>query len=218
MERVDLHGRSLLQVGEKFTLLPFRHVPVEEPYLSSYTFIPSPSAHDNEASVQVVSDGSHKNKRGALAVCFLGPYAPIEQAVIAQKRVEGECTSTKAELRAAIQALIMIRSALPFLGEMPIVYMTDSSFVLQVLEEQCNFNCHPHDIHQLLDLWMQVSHRVVKQHVKGRSGHPLNTLTDKCAKDALLFPHTRTVYRKADFTHVFLTLPHQCLPSFHDWL
>ena len=89
----------------------------------------------------------------------------------------------------------MIRAALPYLGDMPVVYMTDSSFVLQVLEEQCLFSCHPHDLHQLLSLWHAVSSRVVKQHVRGHSGNPINTLADSAAKAALGFRHFRTIYR-----------------------
>ena len=46
----------------------------------------------------------------------------------------------------------MIRSAIPFLFDMPIVFMTDSAFVLQVLDESANFTSNPHDIHELLSL------------------------------------------------------------------
>ena len=63
LTRVDLLGRSLLQVGEKFTLLPFRHVPVEQPYDSSYTLVPSVEDHADETTIQVCSDGSHRTLR-----------------------------------------------------------------------------------------------------------------------------------------------------------
>ena len=76
LERVELHGRSLLQVGETFTLLPFRHVPVEAPYMSSFTFIPEPTANDNEACIQVCSDGSHKNRVGGIAAVSPLPLYP----------------------------------------------------------------------------------------------------------------------------------------------
>ena len=194
LERVELFGRSLLQVGEAFTLLPFRHVPVESPYMSSFTFVPGPTAETNEACIQVCSDGSHRNNVGGIATVFLSPYSRIEDAVVAQAKVYGPCTSTKAEIRASILALTMIRSALPYLGDMPVIYMTDSSFVLQVLEEQCLFSCHPHDLHQLLSLWHSVSSRVVKQHVRGHTGNPINTLADSAAKAALGFGHFRTLY------------------------
>ena len=215
---VDLQGRCLLQVGETFSLLPFRHVPVEPPYESSCQFVPSPQSHDAEACLQVCSDGSHRNRVGAFAVCLLGPYAPLQEAVTAQAKIEGDCTSTKAELRAAIHAMKMIRAVLFHIPGIPIIYMTDSSFVLQVLEEQCRFNCHPHDLHQLLTLWKEVSPRTSKQHVRGHCGHPLNTLTDKCARTALSFGHTRTLYRRADYTRVYMTLPHHGFPDFHAWL
>ena len=84
---MELFGRSLLQVGEAFTLLPFRHVPVETPYMSSFTFVPGPTAETNEACIQVCPDGSHRNNIGGIATVFLSPYSRIEDAVIAQAKV-----------------------------------------------------------------------------------------------------------------------------------
>ena len=211
-------GRSLLQVGERFILLPFRHVPVEEAYDSAFQFVPEVSVDDSEAVIQVCSDGSCKNKQGALAVSFLAPYAPLEQAVLAQASIQGVCTSTRSEIRAGVQALKMIRAALPFLNGLPILYMTDSTFVLQILQEHCMYNCHPNDIHELVHLWKQVCNSVTLRHVKGHSGHPLNTLTDHAAKAALRFGHHRTLYRTADFKKVFMTLHHHPHPPFHNWL
>ena len=112
----------------------------------------------------------------------------------------------------------MIKHALPYLYNLPIVFMTDSAFVLQVLEEHCSFSSHPHDIHELLYLWKQVYSRVSKQHVKGHSGHPLNSLTDRAAKAALLFQHDRVLYRTADFSKVYLVGAQQAMPVFHPWL
>ena len=112
----------------------------------------------------------------------------------------------------------MIRNALPYLFDIPVVYMTDSALVSQILEEQCLFSCRPHDIHELLHLWKQLCTRATKQHVKGHSGHPLNTITDKAAQAALLFQHHRTLYGTACFSKVFLTSPHQNMPDFHSWL
>ena len=218
LQDVDLQGRSLLQIGEKFTLLPFRHVPVEAAYETSFRFIPEARVFDNERAIQVCSDGSSKNKKGALAVAFLAPYAPIHEAVLAQAAISGVCTSTRAEIRAAVQALRMIRSAIPFLFDMPIVFMTDSAFVLQVLDECVTFKSHPHDLHELLSLWKQVCARVTAQHVKGHAGHPLNTITDHAAKTALCFTHNRILYRTVDYRKVFLTSPFHDLPDFHTWL
>ena len=112
----------------------------------------------------------------------------------------------------------MIRAAIPFLFHIPIIFMTDSSFVLQVLQQHCQFNCHPNDIHELLSLWSQVCSRVTPRHVKGHSGHPLNTVTDAAARAALSFPHCRTVYRTADFSKVYLITPPQPMPHFYDWI
>ena len=218
LERVDLHGRCLLQVGETFTLLPFRHVPVEQPYPSSFHFAQEVEVHSDECALQVCSDGSSKEGCGAGYVVFLSPYAPIEQAVLAQFKIDGKCTSSKAELRSAIQALKMIRQALPFLHDMKIIYLTDSAYVLQILDEHCQFTCHPNDVHELLHVWRQICNRVSKRHVRGHKGHALNTLADVSAKAALRFAHTRVLYRTVDFFKVFLTLPHQQLPDFHKWM
>ena len=99
---------------------------IEPEYESSFRFIPEVSISDNEAAVQVCSDGSSRDSKGALAVAFSAPYSLIENAVIAQALVYGTCTSTRAEIRAAVQALKMIRAALPFLFDIPIIFMTDS--------------------------------------------------------------------------------------------
>ena len=218
LTRVDLQGRSLLQVGEKFTLLPFRHVPIEPDYESSFQFVPAVAVEDTDAVLQVCSDGSSRDRKGALAVSFLAPYTPIEHSVVSQAAIQGTCTSIRAEIRAAIQALRMIRAALPYLGEIAILFMTDSTFVLQVLQEHCLFNCHPNDLHELLHLWKQVCNRVSAKHVKGHSGHPLNTLTDHAARAALLLTHNRIIYRTADYKKVFMTSPCQNMPRFQDWL
>ena len=60
-------------------------------------------------------------------------------------------------------------------------------------------------------------HRVCKKHVKGHSGHALNTLADSAAKAALNFQHDRTLYRTASFSKVFLTLQHHGIPHFTSW-
>ena len=211
---MELHG----QVGETFTLLPFRHVPVEQPYSSSFTFVPSPEANNNEACLQVCSGRSHRRGVGGIATVFLSPYSLVEDGVVAQAKIQGSCTSTKAEIRAAILALQMIKAALPYLDRVPIVYLTDSAFVLQVLQEQCLFSCHPHDLHQLLSLWHQLNTRVTAQHVRGHKGNPINTLADSAARAALDFNHHRTIYRTASYSKVYLLRPDQCLPNFHLWL
>ena len=94
-------GRCLLQVGEKFLLLPFRHVPIEPAYESSFQVVPSAEESANDVTLQFCSDGSHKAGIGAGAVVVLAPYAHLQSAVIAQFKVQGHCTSTKAEIRSA---------------------------------------------------------------------------------------------------------------------
>ncbi|CAE7604548.1 unnamed protein product [Symbiodinium necroappetens] len=95
---VDLYGRCLLQVGDIFKLLPFRHVPVEPPYGTSFEVVPEAEAEIDADCLQVCSDGGCKHGCGSLAVTFLAPYAPLDDAVILQSRIEGQCTNIKAEL------------------------------------------------------------------------------------------------------------------------
>ena len=215
---VDLGRRSLLQIDEKFTLLPFRQPPFESDYESSYSFISSPVDHDEEACLRVCSDGSSRSNSGSLAVSVLGPYALLADAVIAQAKIQGPCTNIRAELRAAIQAFKMIRQSVSFLPHIHFVYMTDSMYVLQSLEEHSQFSSHPHDRLELCHLWKQICSNTTAQHVRGHVGHPLNTLTDTAAKEALQFSHDRTLYRTADFSKVYLTSAAQNPPPFPRWL
>ena len=98
--------------------------------------MPEVEINSDESVLQVCSDGSCKDGIGAGAVVFLSPYAPTEQAVVSQFKVEGKCTSSKAELRAAIHALKMIRQALPFLHDMKLLYLTDAALSVYVSPER----------------------------------------------------------------------------------
>ena len=161
---------------------------------------------------------ARKTKKGLLLSLSSHPMHLFTKRFLHKLLFCGVCTSTRAEIRAAVQALRMIRSAIPFLFDMPIVFMTDSAFVLQVLDECVTFKSHPHDLHELLSLWKQVCTRVTAQHVKGHAGHPLNTITDHAAKAALFFTHNRTLYRTVDYRIVFLTSTFHDLPDFYTWL
>ena len=215
---VDLHGRCLLQVGDNFKLLPFRHVPVQPPYGTSFEVIPEAEVESDVDCFQVCSDGGCKNKIGALALTILAPYSPLEDAVVVHARIPDFATNIKAELLAAVQALKHIKILLRYFPSIPFVYMTDSMLVVQVLEELANITCHPSITHELLSLWHQVCRLGKVVHVRGHSGHPQNTLTDKAATEALSFSHTRLVYRKTDFRKVYMIQPHQCPPPFQSWL
>ena len=218
LSSVDLHGRCLLQIGDTFKLLPFRHVPVEPPYGTSFEIAPEAEAETDTDCLQVCSDGGCRAGKGSLAVTFLAPYAPLDEAVIIHGKISEPCTNIKAELLAAVQALKHIRTFLSYFPSIPFVYMTDSMLVVQALEELANITCHPSTVHELLSLWRQVCRfgRVV--HVRGHKGHPQNTLTDKAATQALTFSHSRLVYRKYDYNTVYMCQPNQSPPRFHSWL
>ena len=215
---VDLYGRCLLQIGDVFKLLPFRHVPVEPRYGTSFEVVPEAEAELDADCLQVCSDGGCKHSNGSLAVTFLAPYAPLADAVILQGRVEGFCTNIKAELLAAVEALKHIRTFLRHYPLTPFIYMTDSMLVVQALEELANITCHPSTVHELMSIWRQVCRfgRVV--HVRGHKGHPQNTLTDHAATEALSFSHTRLVYRKNNYNTVYMCKPFHSPPPFCSWL
>ena len=218
LTQVDLHGRCLLQVGDSFKLLPFRHVPVEEPYGTSFEVVPESVASLDAGCFQVCSDGGCKASVGSLAVTILAPYAPLEESTIIQARIEGRSTNNKAELLAAVRALKTIRTLLHFFPSIPFVYMTDSMLVIQALEELVNVTCHPQIVHELLSLWRSICPFGKAVHVRGHKGHAQNTLTDKAASEALRFSHCRLLYRKFSYAAVYLVQPGHPQPPFHNWL
>ena len=218
LHNVDLSGRCLLQVGDVFKLLPFRHVPVEQPYGTSFEVIPEPLADSDFGCFQVCSDGGCKRGVGSLAVTILAPYATLEEAIVVQQKIPGSSTNNKAELLAAVQALKHIRTLLTFFPAIPFVYLSDSMLVIQALEELSHITCHPAIVHELLALWRPLCHFGRALHVRGHQGHPQNTLTDRAASEALHFDHHLLVHRKTDFRSVFMTRENQPTPPFHSLL
>ena len=218
LPEVDLLGRCLLQIGDRFKLLPFRHVPVEPPYGTSYEVVPEVHFSVDTALIQVCSDGGSKSNEGSIAVTLLAPYASLEEAVIFQQKIPRPCSNNKAELLAGIAALKHIRTVLSFYPHIPFVYMTDSMLVLQALEEYANVTCHPHVVHELVHLWRQLCKHGKAVHVKGHAGHPQNTLTDKAATEALGFTHFRRVHRNCSYTKVYMTQDQHAVPSFQEWM
>ena len=118
----------LLQVGESFKLLAMRHPPVEEPYPSSYKYVPAPDELDDAGAVTFCSDGSSKLAHGSYGVTILAPYAEIESAIIAQGRVDGYCTNIRAEIVAACHALVLVKQFRTHCPNIPIIFMTDSEY------------------------------------------------------------------------------------------
>ena len=78
LREVDLDGRCLLQVSDSFKLLPFRHVPIEQLYGTSFELIPAPQIDQDCAFFQICSDGGAKSGEGSASATILGPYAPLE--------------------------------------------------------------------------------------------------------------------------------------------
>ena len=218
LESCDLQGRMLLQVGETFKLLAMRHPPIEEPYPSSYKYVPPPDEDDDLQSIVFCSDGSSKLAHGSYGVTIAGPYADVHSVIIAQGRIDGYCTNIRAEIVAACNAIALIKQLRRHSPHIPIVFLTDSDYVLQILDESLCPTCHVPDTNNLLSLWQSVCSTVSAKHVKAHKGHALNELADKAAKEAYHFNHYRRVIRDVSFNKVYLLKEHQPLPPFHAWL
>ena len=216
LTQVDLLGRCLLQV--EFKLLPFRLVPVEPPYGTSFEVIPECELETDAHCFQVCSDGGCRRGHGSLTVTIMSPYAPLHESIVIQAKIPGTSTNIKAELLAAVQALRHIRTLLSCFPSIPFVYQTDSMLVVQALEQLAYITCHPHIVHDLLSLWRAVCPFGKVVHVRGHKGHPQNTLTDRAATEALSFSHHRKVYRRFDFSSVFMVTENQPIPPFQTWL
>ena len=120
----DLHGRMLLQVGEKFRLLAMRHPPVEEPYPSAYKYVAPTDCNDDVQAVVFCSDGSSKLAHGSYGVVILASYAELGSAIVAQGRVDGYCTNIRAEIVAACQAFTLIKQFKYYCPLISVIFLT----------------------------------------------------------------------------------------------
>ena len=219
LHHVDLHGRCLLQIGSTFRLLPMRHEPVESPYPSPYQFLPEPVDDDDLCCLQVCSDGSSRNRTGALGVAILPPYGDVAQCVVCAGRVLDDCTNIRAEVLAAVRAMKLILELRRYLDPaLPIRYMTDSAFVLQILSEAITPTIYASDINELHYLWSRLCSSVIAVHVKGHAGHALNAVADAAAKQALQHGHTQLLYRTFNFDRAFFLGPCHPIPRIDTWL
>ena len=106
LQYVDLLGRSLLHVGDRFGLLPMKHPPVEAPYKTPYRYIAAPAQEDAKPCIRVSSDGSSKDYVGGGGVAILPPCGRLpEDVVLVSIPIAGRCTNIRAELIAAAYAL-----------------------------------------------------------------------------------------------------------------
>ena len=198
---VELLGRSLLQVGDKFWLLPFRHVPVESPYPSPYTFVPAPDDTTNQACCRISSDGSAHNYEGGGGLAILPPYGRIpEDLVLVSIPISGRCTNIRAELVAATTGLSLAYRILRDAPGISIEFHSDSMHVLQVLADGIITTSNIAEVSQLRQAWARVEFSVVARHVRAHKGDPLNELADSAAKYAVKMRPRKQLYRSWDFT------------------
>ena len=100
---------------------------------------------------------------------------------------------------------------------LPIKYMTDSSFVLQVLSDAIQPTLYASELNELHHLWTRLCDSVTAAHVKGHKGHAI-TLADHSAKQALYFSHFRIIYRNHAHSKAYMQAPHGPVPPFCPWL
>ena len=219
-EEIDLKGCQLVQNNDFFTLLPIRHPPVEEPYATSFVNI-TQSADDSGQEIgaqehlfRVYSDGSASNNKkgqagfGGGAVVILAPYQELDRATICHFRIAQPCTNIQAELQAAAQALRMIRTLRSHFRHIPIIYCTDSQYVLQILEGSFQGTHYASVTNEIISLWSELCISVEASHVRAHSGVTLNVLA---------LDHYQKVFHSLNFQHATLT-KHSSYQAFVHWM
>ena len=98
----------------------------------------------------------------------------------------------------------------------PVMLLTDSAYVLQVLEGGGVGFAHVSLQAGLCMLWHRCSDRVILKHVKAHTGHALNETADSMAKSALDMPPNRFAVRTLDATRACLPIG-AGLPLFTAW-
>ena len=174
--RENLMGRQLLQLGQRFHLLPMRHVPVEEPYEEVLRIVPQAGEEDCLAQFQIATDGSARSSVGAFSAVLLAPYAAIETAVVGRGRMTGAATNITAEMQAAIQGLRMAVEVSRVSGIGSFVLLTDSMYVVQLLEDSI-----------VTTMWnrLLLTSDICAKWVRGHANCLLNNLADLHAKHML---------------------------------
>ena len=169
----DVLGRQLLQVGQRFHLLPFRHIPVEELYDAPLRVILASEETLAPAVVEVATDRSARQQTGGYAAVMLCPYSEIETAVVGKGRMVGDATNIQAEMQAVILGLRMMLQLYRTSGIANFQLLTDGMYVVQVLDESISPARHPGMAAELLSLWqcMLLCAEIEVRWVKGHS-HP----------------------------------------------
>ena len=206
LHEVDLCHRCLLRTGDRFWLLPQTHPPIDPPYPSSFKHVQDTEEVDEVSCFTFACDGSRKGTLLGAGVAVLPPYGEIpKDAILCGFPVRGApATNIRAELVGATKALEMCLQLMTKVPEGRIVLLTDSAYVLQVLEGGTVGFAHVSLQAGLCMLWHKCSDRVRIKHVRSHSGHALNELADQAAKAALTFPGSHFFVRTADYNRAFV--------------
>ena len=218
LEFVELLGRSLLHVGDRFWLLPLRHPPVEEPYEVAYQHVPGPEAEMNQGVFRVSSDGSSSDYVGGAGITVLPPYGRIpDDLVLFSLPIANRCTNIRAELIAAARALqVCARLQQDFPGH-AIELHCDSLHVLHVISDAIVTTANLAEVCQLKQNWKRVKDFVIPLHVRAHKGDPLNELADAAAKRAVNMPLGRMLVRSWDFVLSRFVGVSEACPSLRPW-
>ena len=170
---------------------------------------------DEVACFTFACDGSRKGTLLGAGVAVLPPYGEIpKDAIMCGFPVRGApATNIRAELVGATKALEMCLQLMAKIPVGRIVLLTDSAYVLQVLEGGTVGFAHVSLQAGLCMLWHRCSDRVRIKHVKSHSGHALNELADQTAKAALTFPGSHFFMRTADYSKAFVPMQGANIPD-----
>ena len=187
------------EVGSRFYLLPFRHYPVEDMYDSPLRVVLSAEEQMAPAVFQVVTDGSSKQNVGGYAAVLMPAYGDVEMAVVGRGKMQGRATNIQAELQAAIQGLKMILQVYRAVGVAHFELLTDSMYVVQLLEDSMTSVRHAGQAAELLALWQRLLliATVQVRWVKGHSNHLINDIADRHAKMSLVHEDCSVSYLHA---------------------
>ncbi|CAE6941294.1 BXL5 [Symbiodinium sp. CCMP2592] len=209
LHQVDLcHRCLLLRTGDRFWLLPQTHPPIDPPYQSSYQVVENSDSHDEVACFCVACDGSKKGRKLGGGVALIPPYGEVPRdVVVCGYPFQGApVTNVRAELLAAIKAVEKCLQLLDSFPNIPVQLITDSAYVLQVLEGGTVGFAHVSLQAGLCMLWHRCRGRVHAKHVHSHKGHALNEIADKAAKEALDHPQTHYFMRRMDYSRAYLPL------------
>ncbi|CAE7653091.1 unnamed protein product [Symbiodinium sp. CCMP2592] len=206
LHQVDLCHRCLLRTGDRFWLLPQTHPPIDPPYQSSYQVTENSECQDEVSCFCVACDGSKKGRKlgGGVAIMPLYGEVPQDVVVCGYPFQGAPFTNIRAELLAAIKA---VEECLQILDKFPgaaVILITDSAYVLQVLEGGAVGFAHVSLQAGLCMLWHKCRGRVRAKHVHSHKGHALNEIADKAAKEALDHPPSRNFVRRMDYSQAYM--------------